>query len=361
MLAGKADFDEVLARFEAWWQGQMIDRPLLTINVRDGRSASTAPPCGDLRHVWMDAEAAIDRFEAGIESQTFVAETLPVYMPNLGPDICATVFGAELEFGRDTSWSRPVVGDCREILNLRPNLENEYWTTIRRMTDLSLKRGAGRWLTGITDLHTNGDLVAALRGPQEMCIDLADDPEGVAGAVEHVTKWFPAMYDDLHSRITASGQPTTTWAPYLATGRAYVTSCDFICMISRDMFRSTVLPSLRAEMQFLDRNMFHLDGPDALRHLDDLLALDELDAVQWTWGAGNGPAARWTDVYRKIQAAGKAMQILCESPADALAVAGALDSPRGCWFTVQGGYTLAQAHDLLAALADWSTGQRAGG
>ncbi len=26
---------------------------------------------------------------------------------------------------------------------------------------------------------------------------------------------------------------------------------------------------------------FHLDGPGALKHLDALLELDELDAVQW--------------------------------------------------------------------------------
>ncbi|MAG13144.1 MAG: trimethylamine corrinoid protein 2, partial [Spirochaetales bacterium] len=54
---------------------------------------------------------------------------------------------------------------------------------------------------------------------------------------------------------------------------------------------------------------YHLDGPGALRHLDALLDIKELDAVQWVPGAGNEGFSRWIDVYKKIQAAGKSMQI----------------------------------------------------
>ncbi len=71
------------------------------------------------------------------------------------------------------------------------------------------------------------------------------------------------------------------------------------------MFRRFVLPALEEEAQFLDRSCFHLDGPDALNHLDDLLAIKSLDAIQWVSGAGNKPQIEWPEVLHKIQKAGK--------------------------------------------------------
>ena len=59
----------------------------------------------------------------------------------------------------------------------------------------------------------------------------------------------------------------------------------------------------------------------ALRHLDRVLELPRLNGVQWVYGAGNEPAARWGGVYRKIQAAGKCMQVICTDMNDARAVA----------------------------------------
>lgn len=58
----------------------------------------------------------------------------------------------------------------------------------------------------------------------------------------------------------------------------------------------------------MEASIYHLDGPDALRHLDSLLAIKELNAIQWVYGAGRGRASDWLHVYRKCQAAGKGIQ-----------------------------------------------------
>jgi hypothetical protein len=62
-------------------------------------------------------------------------------------------------------------------------------------------------------------------------------------------------------------------------------------------------------MRWLDYSIYHLDGPGALRHLDALLAIPELNAVQWVCGEGRGPVGRWADVLRRIQDAGKNVQV----------------------------------------------------
>ena len=103
--------------------------------------------------------------------------------------------------------------------------------------------------------------------------------------------------------------PITSWCPLIHEGKFYIPSNDFSCMISTDMFVDVFLPGIIEECRFLDRSIYHLDGPGALRHLDVLLDIPELDAVQWVSGAGNGGFVEWVDVYQKIQGAGKSMQV----------------------------------------------------
>ena len=356
-LTTRPDFDRVLKRLEAWWHCEILDRPPVTIGVTPERGPEVpAKDHASVRDRWFDVEYALERFEARVRTARFVGETFPFFEPTLGPEICSTVFGCELEFSESTSWSIPVADSIDDIPKIAPDLDNVYWQTIRTATELSLERGAGKWITGLPDLHTNGDLVASLRDPQELCIEMADDLDAVRRACDYVTDFYPTMYEDLWDRIEAAGQPATTWTPILHAGRAYVTNCDFICMISTRMFEEAILPSIVREMRYLERNVFHLDGPDALRHLDTLLSLDELDGLQWIYGAGNGPAARWIDVYRRVQAAGKCIDLPCNGIDDAKAVAEHL-RPEGVWFRVGGGYSHEEAEAFIDWAARWAAGK----
>jgi len=359
-LERKPDLDRVLERFEAWWHGEILDRPPVTIHSkpeRPPRLPRKEHAC--LRDRWMDVEYHVACAEARAEVGVYLAETFPCYGPGMGPELTATVFGCELQFAPDTTYSVPVAGSCRDILRMQPDLDTPYWNAIRTMTDLSLERGRGRWLTALPDLHTNGDLVAALRNPEDMALDCADDQEGVRLACDHVTEVsYALMFEDLWSRIAARGQPCATWTPALHAGPAYPVSCDFICMVSERMFQETILPSIITEMRYLDRSVFHLDGPDALRHLDALLDVPELDAVQWIYGAGNGPAARWIDVYQRVQAAGKGVQLVCETIGDAKTVAEHL-KPEGVWFCPGGQYDRQEAEAFIDWVAGWAGKQTA--
>lgn len=358
-LEYKGDLDKVLERFEAWWQCELIDRPLvMLLNVTPDRRAEMPQKThANPREAWFDIDHRLDRFEAEVKSKVYLAETLPIFTPNLGPDVVATLFGSELKYvDTATSWSKPAAESCREILDLKPDYENEYWTTIRRMTDRSLERGKGKWLTGLADLHTNGDLLAALRDPQELCLECADDIEAVRAACDYVTDFFGEMYEDLYGRIAATGQPCTSWTPALHDGRFYMTSCDFICMISPKMLARTIYPAFVREIEHLDRAMFHLDGPGALRHIDAILDLPGLDGLQWVAGMGNGPYSRWIDVFKKAQAAGKCLQVTAESIEIAKTIAREI-RPEGVWFEIYEQYSRDEAEAFLKWLEDWAAGK----
>lgn len=104
-------------------------------------------------------------------------------------------------------------------------------------------------------------------------------------------------------------------------------------MVGDAIAREMVLPDIVTEMRVCERNLFHLDGTTALRHLDLLLSLPRLDAVQWVYGEGHGPASRWIDVYRRIVNAGKSVQVIATDAQDALQVLRAI-GPQRVWLCV---------------------------
>jgi hypothetical protein len=358
-LKYKPDFAKVMERFEAWWQCQIIDRPLTSIWAKSDKEPNwpAKKTHATVRDRWMDVEHSVACHEAAMDAALFPAECIPLYFPNVGPEVTATAFGCDLEFNDWTSYSKPVCGNIRDVLKLRPNLDNPYWNAIRKATDLSLSRGAGKWITALTDLHTNGDLLASLRDPQNLCMDLLDDPEGVRLACEHITRFYAEMYEDLYKRIAAAGQPATTWINSPHYGPFYASSCDFICMISPKQFQELILPSIAKENEYLERNIFHLDGPGALKHLDALLSDGKLTGLQWVAGAGQGPGRKWVHVLKQAQDAGKCLQILCDDMTDAKAIAEHI-RPEGAWFCVGGQYSQQEVDDFIKWLDRWGAGKK---
>lgn len=336
-LAWKPHFGKTVERFEAWWFGEVIDRPPVTLYVTPSRPyQGPVKEHRSLRERWMDVEYVVESAIAHLERHDFVGDSFPVYWPNLGPEITATLFGCELEFSESTSWSKPVVHrpeDWYRVLEMPPNLDNVYWQTIEHMTDYAIQRSEGRYIVGITDLHGNYDILAALRDPQALCIDLIDCPDLVAQVGRHVAKAFVEAFERSYRKIVAAGFGSTTWLTAYHEGPCYVPSCDFWAMVSAQMAREYILPDILSEMEPLERSIFHLDGPDALKHLPLLLEIPSLHAVQWVYGAGRGPAARWIEVYRQCLQAGKSVQVLAETAQDAMEVLEQVGQ-KGVWLTV---------------------------
>ena len=59
------------------------------------------------------------------------------------------------------------------------------------------------------------------------------------------------------------------------------------------------------------RSIFHLDGQGATRHIDALLEVKEIQVIQYVPGAGTPSALKWVEMFRKIQKAGRSLQIIC--------------------------------------------------
>jgi hypothetical protein len=299
----------------------------------------------------MDVEWVAERALAAVMNSEYLGDALPHVHPNLGPEVFSAFFGCELEFGEETSWSVPILKDWSEAGSIRFNEDSVYWKKIVEITDALLAAGKGRFYTGITDMHPGGDAIAALRDPVQLNYDMIEHLAEVKRLLRYVTDLYLKVYDFYYDKLRAADQPISTWAGIVSNKKWLVPSNDFSCMISPNMFTDVFLESIVEECQHYEASLYHLDGPAALKHLDSLLGIRELRAIQWVYGAGNGRASDWLPVYRKCQAAGKGLEIHLEPDEIDLFMENL--KPEGVCIHLGGVRDREEAEALIKKIAGW--------
>jgi hypothetical protein len=356
MFTLKPDYERVLGRFSAWWEQAVLDRAVASVSyAKPPRERVPLPEArhASLRERWMDVDYQVALAEATLAGTTFAGDALPIVHPNLGPEVFSAFYGCPLDFGETTSWSRPILERWSDAGSLRLDTGNEYYCAMLALTDALIEAGRGRFIVGYTDLHPGGDAVAAFRDPQRLCIDLLENPQAVRELVDRVTEDFISLFDLYHERLAAAGMPSTTWLRAVSPARMHVPSNDFACMISRAAFEEIFLPGLVRECRHMTHNIYHLDGPQALRFLDPLLEIPEIQAIQWVAGANRDRWTDWIDVYRRIQKAGRSFVVTL--PAADLGLAFEVLRPEGAWLSITGVRDAEGAEAVLAAVRRWRT------
>lgn len=349
--------DRAMERVEAWYHQAVLDRPPVrfskhNVQYESARTLDTAR-WPTLRDRWFDAEYQVDAFLADLAATPLRAETFPVYWPNLGPEIYAAFFGIDLTYGEITSWAQPLIRDVADPADtdrLRFDAQNAYLRKLEEMTRVALQKAPGKFLVGVTSWGPGIDCVAAWREPQELCIDLLENPDAVQRLLQRSVDAFPAAYDPFHALLTAHRQPSVSWMCIPAFGRNHIVQTDFANLISPAQFEAFCLPYLRQEIATMDHVIFHMDGVRVARHLDQLLALPEIQAIQWVQGVGTDePILQWLPLIRRIQEAGKS--VVVDLKLDELEPLMAALRPEGLFLFIPAAD--AEQEDVLRRITRW--------
>ncbi len=355
-LSSKPDYEQSRQRIEAFWQGELLDRPVVQFYLAKPFDEQVAlPPSHHTTSAerWLDTQYQVELAVASCHNQDYLGDTLPVFWPNLGPEIFSALYGCPMHFGDyGTSWSDPVLHDWAQVDQLILDWKHPYLQKLYEMTDALIEVGQGLFLTGMTDWHTGGDAIAAFRDPLNLAVDMIEHLAEVSRLLARLETDYFRLYEIFYEKLRRAGLPITSWTTLLHDERYYIPSNDFSIMVSQRMFDEIFLPGIRRECQYYARSIYHLDGPGALRHLDSLLSIPDLNAIQYVYGAGNEGIHRWMWVYQKIQKAGKGAQVNCRLEEIPLVIQNL--SPRGLFLSVEGVPDRDSAQALLRELARWS-------
>ncbi len=318
----KPNFEELKPYFQAFWNGEVMDRVALSVTAP--RKVRTSPESADNWHnpkkVFQDEpERILDYVEDYCRNTFFGGLAVPIFWPNFGPDVFSAFLGAELKFSEDSNntswidWSQNFLKDYQDLSCLIIKDSNVIYQKNLELTRQAIKRGRGKFLVAPTDLHGGFDSLAVLRGgPDKAALDLMEHPEGVKEAMKWLYRAWQKIYDDYY-RIVNGNQDGTgcSWMGFWAPGKSYPVQNDFSCLVSSGMYREFFLEELLSEIEYLDYSIYHLDGIEALQHLDILLEIPKLNAIQWVSGARfeKESISRWFPLYQKIQAKKKSIVV----------------------------------------------------
>lgn len=313
-LEKKPDFDICMDRVNAWYNQEIIDRVPIRFSAHNAEYSDSIILPGhswnNLKERWWNTAYQIELFEYKLNHSTFNAETFPIFWPNLGPEVYTAFYGVELEYKEVTAYSIPSIESWEQLDSIQLDINNPYFRKLEEMTKEALKRCKGKYMVGYTDIHAGIDCAAAFRDPQQLCMDIMMEPDQVKRLVDISSRDFHAVYNHFDAILKSHNQLSVTWMGIPSFGKMHIPGCDFASMLSPEDFDTFVLPSIKKEIAPMTHNIFHVDGKGVARHLDKLLELPEINAIQWVQGMGTDtPIMQWVSLIKKVQAAGKSLVI----------------------------------------------------
>jgi 5-methyltetrahydrofolate--homocysteine methyltransferase len=315
-LEYKEDWQGTSERLRAWWRGEFFGRCAIDVTApKKNPLPGTPPPPAptSLEERFQDLDGYVIRSENYLRNVYFGGESLPTSgVPILGVACVPALFGCPMDIGAITCWFHPMLKDPDRIgaEDLRLDPENPNYRFVMRVLEFGARKMRGKAILSVGPILGCGDTLAALRGIGQVLLDCAERPEQVYAAEKHLNAIWMDYFDRCFA-ITkdASDGGSTNWLNVWAPGKYYPVQCDLSFNIGTGLFRELFLPIIREQTEFLDYSLYHLDGVNAFRHLDALLELPRLHAIQFFPGTNKPSPLHFMALLKKIQAAEKAVYL----------------------------------------------------
>jgi corrinoid protein of di/trimethylamine methyltransferase len=309
MHTWKSNLEDTKKRYVDWWNHKGI-----VLNMWEHFQEGVTPhadvpaplPYRDLNQRWFDPEWRADYLDWYVAHSSLMADMLPVANTQLGPGSLAAILGGVFEGGEDTIWIHPNPNFTDDI-TFDPTHPN--YLLHKNLLKACKTKAQGHYYVGMPDLMEGLDVLAAIKGTDKVLLDTVMQPEVLERQMQQINDIYFRVFDELYDIIREGDEMAFCYFSSWAPGKMSKLQSDISTMISVDDYRRFVQPFIREQCQKIDYTLYHLDGVGAMRHLDALLEIEELNAIQWTPGVGEpqGGSPKWYDLYNKILAAGKSI------------------------------------------------------
>ena len=305
----KPNLEETKRRYVDWWNHKGIVLNMwehFQEGVKPHADVPKPAPPKDLNQKWFDPQWRADYLDWYVAHSSLMADMLPVANTQLGPGSLAAILGGVFEGGEDTIWIHPDPNYSDDIVF---NPEHPNWLLHKELLKACKAKAQGHYYVGMPDLMEGLDVLAAIKGTDKVLLDTVMQPEVLEHQMQQINDIYFHVFDELYDIIREGDEMAFCYFSSWAPGKMSKLQSDISTMISVDDYRRFVQPFIREQCQKIDYTLYHLDGVGAMHHLDALLEIEELNAIQWTPGVGEpqGGSPKWYDLYKKILAGGKSI------------------------------------------------------
>lgn len=319
------DPERIKQRHAAFWQCEVVDHAVVAI-LAPAESSIPWPPAADDEERLTDPDFNVRNWRAWVAHQHFLGDALPMVFAQ--GNLVYPAWGGAGKISQGTVWVDPTVQSWEEWATYRFDRHNPWLQRFLRVNAVLAQQAQGEFYVGTQGTFGAMDAMALMRGYEDFLIELALEESSVAlhaaqrEAIEGYRYLITSFWDDVEPYQHGTMMSPGIWAP----GRINYFSADWTALIGPKDFERWMMPELAAMCEMCDFALYHLDGPNAVRHLPLIAELPTLHGIQYTPSPGDS-LDYYIEVSREIQRNGKCTY-MCVSPANVERVLAELD-PRG--------------------------------
>ena len=307
------NWEHIFRRHGAFWKREDSGGLFAVTAIKDRAKTVSFPyPDNEEDRVkwWTDAEQVIKRHRSGFENTYYAGDAFPLLVHNLGPAGHAGFFKGAKPIFEDSIWYEPSLDDYGDLVF---DDESFLYKKTLELAKAYAQDAKGAYMVAMPDVVSDSDVLSHLRGPKNFLYDLVDQPEAVKKALVTIQAVWEKTHRSCYEIVSAnnSGGSCVGWLNTWAPGFHAQLQCDASVMLSPEMFEEFICYELEAQANFLEYSLYHLDGYEQVRHLPYILAVKNLDAIQWTNIAGQAPVTAFLPELKQIQQAGKLLILDC--------------------------------------------------
>jgi hypothetical protein len=308
------DWPAVKRRWDAFWEHGLVDRPLLQVTAPRDRVEPRHSQVDPIAQ-WTDPATMIAHAEQQLQTVYYGGEALPWCWNPISAG-WSLLFGCQPHYSTSTVYVDPAPPGLDGFPSLAGWQDSPAWTWIRSSHIAFAEASRCRFFVPAFWGNSSLDSLGLVCGVENLLMDFVLNPAWLRTALRQMNDILRTTFEELWPLVgpLATGlEGCVETCGFWSRGKARTFDADLACNISNEAFKEFVLPPLVEWMQQINHASWHLDGAGNLRHLDTLLDLPELCAIQWVQGEGSHHAIRaWIPLIQKIQARGKSVQVLCE-------------------------------------------------
>ena len=213
------------------------------------------------------------------QSQSVEEDLIQPINPAFGMPWVEAIAGCPVEAQSGSFWAEPMGNDFYESKKIVYDISNPWMQKLLLFTSAIVKQSDGRFPVALPQMRGPMDVLAAIRTPKSICLDLLERPEQVAERIAEITDLWISVALDLLKIIPPFHGGYSTRMRLFADRPAINPQNDSMTLISPRMYKKFFEESDRKIMGAFPYSSIHMHSTE-YRHMPTILNYKDLSAIQ---------------------------------------------------------------------------------
>ncbi len=213
--------------------------------------------------------------------QQLPGDVIQPFTPAFGIPWVEAIAGCAVAAHPGSFWAQPCLADYADRAPIQFDPQNPWMSKLIEFTQTLVTFSRGRFAIALPQMRGPLDTLAAMRTPQQMGLDLIEQPEQVRKVLAELAEVWIKIAETVLAHIPPFHGGYCSRMKMWAPDQTITPQNDISTLISPRMYRDFVLPLDEKIIAHFPYHCFHTHGSE-YRQIDNLLRVERLTAIQFT-------------------------------------------------------------------------------